>query len=264
MRKPNLLLTPITLSILLAFSSCDDDSSSSCDDSNLSLALVSSSASACNEGGSLQLEASGGDGTYTYSIEEIGDNENGQFEDLVAGTYQVTVEDGTGCLASTSAEVEELTGSLTFETSVVSAADCVSGGGEISVTASNTAGEVSYSVDGGDFGSESTFANLAAGAHVVTVTDDNGCTEQEVVLSSGTTYSGKISSIISSNCAVSGCHVSGQSIPDFSDSENVRQRASTINSRVQSGSMPPSTRPDLTEEQKQLINCWVTEGALNN
>lgn len=78
------------------------------------------------------------------------------------------------------------------------------------------------------------------------------------------TYSNDIANIVNSNCALAGCHVQGNSegIPDFTQYQNLFDRRSTISSRVNAGTMPPSTSGiTLTDAQKLAITCWVKAGA---
>jgi hypothetical protein len=78
------------------------------------------------------------------------------------------------------------------------------------------------------------------------------------------TYDSDISSIINTNCALSGCHVDGntQGLPDFSNYQGVFDRRTNVNSRIASGNMPPSSSGlSLTDAQKAAIDCWVKAGA---
>ena len=47
--------------------------------------------------------------------------------------------------------------------------------GEITITASSTAGELQYALDGGDYQAGSTFSGLSQGSYEITVKDTNGC-----------------------------------------------------------------------------------------
>ena len=80
-------------------------------------------------------------------------------------------------------------------------------------------------------------------------------------------YSNDIAPIISATCAISGCHVEGFANGDFTSYDGVNARASVINRRaVVQRNMPPSNSrgPDLNDAQRQLINCWIENGALDN
>jgi uncharacterized membrane protein len=51
----------------------------------------------------------------------------------------------------------------------------------------------------------------------------------------------------------------------FDTTESIVSRASQINREVQSGKMPPrNTSYTLTEEEKTLINTWISQGASSN
>lgn len=74
-----------------------------------------------------------------------------------------------------------------------------------------------------------------------------------------------IQPIINTNCAIPGCHVSGSQFPDFSEKENIMDNAGEIRTRTRNRVMPPpSSGKSLTDEQIQLISCWVNSGAQDN
>lgn len=70
-----------------------------------------------------------------------------------------------------------------------------------------------------------------------------------------------VAPIISSSCAISGCH-NGTQFPTLTTYAQIAANASIINSQVQSGAMPKTG--SLTTTQKNQIKCWVQSGALNN
>ena len=79
------------------------------------------------------------------------------------------------------------------------------------------------------------------------------------------TLSGDVQAIITNNCAVPGCHVSGTGRVDFTVKQNIIQSASTISSYTESGFMPPSgSGRSLTQSQKDDVFCWVSAGAQDN
>lgn len=71
--------------------------------------------------------------------------------------------------------------------------------------------------------------------------------------------------ILQQNCAISGCHVSGTGRANFTVKATVIQFASQIRANTQSGVMPPSSSGQtITEAEKSLISCWVSNGAKDN
>lgn len=77
-------------------------------------------------------------------------------------------------------------------------------------------------------------------------------------------FSANVSSIIQSNCAVSGCHNSGSANgpgPLTSYAE-INAAKVQIRAAVLSGSMPKNG--SLTAAQKNSIICWIDAGAANN
>ena len=77
-------------------------------------------------------------------------------------------------------------------------------------------------------------------------------------------YAATVSGIISSNCAVSGCHNSGSANGPgpLTTHAQIKNSAASIRSAVISGSMPKNS--SLTTAQKNSIVCWIDAGAPNN
>ena len=89
--------------------------------------------------------------------------------------------------------------------------------------------------------------------------------DDAICLDNNATLSGSISTIINTNCAVPGCHVSGTGRVNFTVKENIIQNASQIRTFTQNGIMPPpNSGRTLTAQQKQDIFCWVENGAQDN
>ena len=89
--------------------------------------------------------------------------------------------------------------------------------------------------------------------------------DDDVCMDNTATLSGAVSTIISTNCAVPGCHVSGTGRANLTVKENIIQHASQIRTFTQNGIMPPpSSGRTLTAQQKQDIFCWVENGAQDN
>jgi len=161
--------------------------------------------------------------------------------------------------------VDCTTVNITTQASTVDA-NCGSTDGEITVTASGGTEPYEFKLGTGSFQSSGTFSGLEPGNYEVEVRDENGCgTTTTVMIQSGVSFQSEIEAIINTNCAVSGCHVSGTSRPDFTVFSNIQSRAGGIKSRTQAGTMPPaSSGNSLSEEEIQKIACWVDDGAQNN
>jgi len=70
-----------------------------------------------------------------------------------------------------------------------------------------------------------------------------------------------VSPIIQRSCAVSGCHA-GDQPPDWRVFSNIQDKAQLIKIRTQNRTMPKIGT--LTQEEIDLIACWVDQGALDN
>lgn len=139
-------------------------------------------AGVCN--GSIVLNTIGGDGNYTYVWSPNPPNGQGTntITGLCAGTWNVTITDGSGCSATSSHTVVEpapLTLSVVNEPSqcqvCVGTATATAGGGTGLLTIEWRDGS------GTSIGTGATIAALCAGVYTATVTDANGCTLQQTV-----------------------------------------------------------------------------------
>ena len=205
--------------------------------------------------------ASTGEPPYSYRIGEGVTQETAKFENLAAGEYKVKVIDNLGCLVEKIALVANNNGLTVSATSTNS--NCTSTNGSIKVSASNGVEPYQYQLDNDPPQASPDFA-VSPGIYVILITDNNGC---EFVLSqlvkSNTSFTTNIQPIIANSCAVNGCHDgSNSSLPNFSSLSVVQANASMIKSRTQSGNMPKTG--SLTQNQIDLIACWVDDGALDN
>lgn len=78
-------------------------------------------------------------------------------------------------------------------------------------------------------------------------------------------FSTNIQPIIQANCALSGCHAAGGSLPALTTYEQVKARAAAVQHLTESMQMPPAASgKSLTPAEIQEISCWVAQGALDD
>lgn len=127
--------------------------------------------------GNIASNVSGGTGPYTYawSTGDTGTNLN----NVVAGTYSVTVTDANGCVAvAAGLTVAQPAMALSkLSDSLVDPACFGSSDGSVGITMQGGTGPYTYSWSSGH--TTTTAGSLTAGIHSVTVTDANGCTYVE-------------------------------------------------------------------------------------
>ncbi len=123
--------------------------------------------------GSLFAEGIGGVGNFSYSWSTLPVTFDSVATMVSAGTYFVTVTDGNGCSVIGSTEVLQ-PDRLRLSISGMDAS--CNGGSDGTVSVEVTDGTAPYQYDWGDNLTQSSI-NVPAGTYVVTVTDDNGCTE---------------------------------------------------------------------------------------
>jgi hypothetical protein len=126
--------------------------------------------------GSANVSVSGGTTAYSYAWSTNPVQTAAIATALIAGTYTVTVTEGNGCTATSTAEVTQPT-ALTAQAGVLSHVSCFGGNNgsvNVSVSGGTTAYNYAWSTDPVQTAASATA--LISGTYTVTVTDGNGCT----------------------------------------------------------------------------------------
>ncbi len=133
-----------------------------------------------NTDGSIIILATGGTGDLQFSIDGGTTWQNdGFFNNLGVGTYQVAVKDENGCIQNGS--LLSITGpppiTLVAPPTVVDLTcnGVLPANGEIHVSATGGTGVLTYRLDGGAYQATGDFTGLAAGDHSLDVKDANDC-----------------------------------------------------------------------------------------
>ncbi len=142
------------------------------------LTVLSSTNVSCNGGndGSLVVIGNGGTGTLQYSLDGVDFQTSGTFSNVSAGIYPVTVKDATGCTRVLSVTITE---PAALSISAKGIATSCNGGndGKVEVTsASGGIGTLTYSLNGVNYQSGTTFSGLVAGNYTVYAKDIANCT----------------------------------------------------------------------------------------
>ncbi len=152
--------------------------------------------------GSATIDATGGDGNYSYSIDGVNFQSSNVFTGLVFNSYEVTIEDGAGCQFIEFFDISEPE-LLEINTQNSTDLDCFnSENGTISVEASGGTGTLTYSI--GSMGLNNTdgeFSGLDAGDYMVVITDQNDCsTTTTISLTAPSEITHSVTEQIDSNC----------------------------------------------------------------
>ena len=232
-----------------------------CNMTDLSIQLTVTDTPCGLASGEIDISVTGGLAPYRYSLNGQAPQESPIFTGLAAGDFSVSVTDGNNCN-----RVEQVslgnTGGLAVTTMTLPS-DCRGETGKIILTATGGLEPYSYQLDNGSPQASNEFT-VGAGNFIATTVDANGCSfESNITVLSNTSYQNDVSPIIMASCATTNCHDgTSQSRPNFNDFSIVQANASSIRIRTQNGSMPPNG--SLTQEQKDLIACWVDDGTLDN
>jgi len=137
---------------------------------------------------------------YTYSVDGTNYQSGTTFSGLATGSYNVTVKNSDGCI-STATTLTINTQPLTPAAptaSVTAQPTCAVSTGTITVTAPIGAG-YTYSVDGTNYQSGTTFSGLATGSYNVTMKNSDGCISLSTPLTINTQPATPIVSILAVN-----------------------------------------------------------------
>jgi len=210
--------------------------------------------------GSIEVSASGGNGNYHFVMGDDEAQAASVFNGLGAGLYEITAIDDNNCSTVMEVNVKNKDGlNISFE---ASEAGCKTANATLTVTAVDGAEPYQFKLNDGTFSISNSFTGLHTGQYNLTVKDATGCEVNQLVkVRSGVSFAASVSGIIQNNCAVTGCH-NGSQFPDFRIFKNIQDNAAQVKNLTQDGTMP--AEGSLTQEQKDLIACWVDDGALNN
>jgi hypothetical protein len=224
--------------------------------------------------GGISASASGGSG-FTFSINGGAFQASGNFTGLTAGSYSITAKNSNGCMGSanfTVAANDPCTSvSFTVGGTSNSATPCLTTpNGSITVTTSGSGSGFTYNLNGGAFQASPTFSNLAANTYTVGAKEAGGCIRTASVTvnptAAGTLFSA-VKTIITANCAISGCHTGA--VPagglDFTQNCVIVANAARIKVRAVDNfgtgqQMPPPPSAGLSLSDRTAITNWVNAG----
>jgi gliding motility-associated-like protein len=122
----------------------------------------------------------GGPFTYSISTAPLVSNGTGQFSGLPAGSYNITVKDVSGCIATTTVTITQPT-TVTITTSSLPVKCFGTATGTINVVGAGGTPSYSYNLNGGAYQVSTVFANQIAGTYLMGIKDANGCTSTQTV-----------------------------------------------------------------------------------
>ncbi len=258
----------IVVCMVCFIASCSDDPKPfNCEVSDLKIVLKNKidATNCATPNGSISVEAGAGKEPYSYFLnDQTTSQSTGEFTALLPGVYAVSVKDGNGCTKSVN-NIAVVGDNFSFSTELVEDTECRGGNGEASITIVDGNPPYTFNIGSGSFSDVASFLGLNSGNHSIGVKDGDGCIVTLTITipkgKSGTSWISDIKPIVESSCVKSGCH-NGVSRPDLSKYDNAKKYAAQMKSETQSKNMPRDG--SLTQNQIDLIGCWVDDGALEN
>jgi hypothetical protein len=264
MKKLFFLFVPF--SVLIACVNHDLNKTFDCSLSDLTIdvSAVAPATSCSTTDGSISVIASGGKQPYVYLLNDIAQPSN-EFNGLHAGIYSVGVTDANGCDTLLS-NIMVMAKDFSFTTTLGEDNLCLGNNGSVTVEVSEGNPPYQYKIDNSEFTESNIFTGLSNGNHVIEVRDNIACTISLNVTVprgiTGTSWSSDIQPIMEKSCALSGCH-NGTTRLDLRIYSNAKKHAAEIKTLTRNRSMPFDGTP-LTQNQIELISCWVDDGAEEN
>ncbi|MFM8951213.1 MAG: beta strand repeat-containing protein, partial [Bacteroidota bacterium] len=145
--------------------------------SQLTLNPTSIGSTCSNPNGSINISATGGISTYSYSNNGgLTYQSSNIFNSLNAGPYSLMVMDANGCTTSGAINIVDAPGPIMGPITAVNV-NCYNGAnGSISSAISGGTAPFNYNLNQGSTQTTGIFNNLSAGSYNILVTDANGCT----------------------------------------------------------------------------------------
>ena len=152
-------------------------STNPCTGVNITVTTTPVNPTGSSNNGSITVTASPA-GTYTYSIDGGSYQSSNIFNNLAAGNHTIVVKNNNGCTSNP--VTVTLTSSnpcagVTISVNTTPTNPTNGANGSISVSASGGTSPYTYSLNGGTYGSSSTFSSLSSGSYTVSAKDANGC-----------------------------------------------------------------------------------------
>ncbi len=127
------------------------------------------------------IPTGGAGAPFTYSLTApLQTNGNGQFSGLPPGTYNISVQDVAGCVATTSVVITQPT-QLSLNPSSFPVNCFGSATGTINLSGSGGTPAYTYNLNGGTYQGSTIFANQSAGSYLMGIKDANGCVSTQTI-----------------------------------------------------------------------------------
>lgn len=136
--------------------------------------ILTTSTTCAETNGSLRIEASGGSGTYQYSLDGETFQSTAEFQNLEAKAYTIYVKDEHQCLVSETVMLED-SPPIVIEEVMTSPTGCKENIGSIEVRLSGGVGPLSLSLNGETVQTHASFTDLEEGDYQLIITDELGC-----------------------------------------------------------------------------------------
>jgi gliding motility-associated-like protein len=129
-----------------------------------------------NNTGQIQISGSNGTAPYSYVL-GANNNTNGNFTNLLAGNYNITITDNNSCTFVYPVIITQPTAPLSAAIVNQTDAICFNGStGTVTMSAADGTPNYTYGVSGTTLTNNSLISGLAAGNYTVIVQDNNACT----------------------------------------------------------------------------------------
>ncbi|MCB0698899.1 MAG: gliding motility-associated C-terminal domain-containing protein [Chitinophagales bacterium] len=127
--------------------------------------------------GAIQSSGKGGITPYQYALNGGTFSSSGSFDNLLAGTYTLTLKDANNCTYDTTIDLNGFPPILLNDVQPMNVSCKGFSDGSVEVNATGGIQPFTYRIGDGPFGVNNLFKDLIAGKYSFTVLDDSGCTK---------------------------------------------------------------------------------------
>ncbi|MGK7388929.1 MAG: SprB repeat-containing protein [Candidatus Cyclobacteriaceae bacterium M2_1C_046] len=255
----------LLINIMMLFSCADplEEEIIDCSVSDISLEVIKIEYADCGlTNGKITVGVNGGTAPFSYSMDNGPAQDSSLFINVGPGFHDLAVRDANGCTSGTRTFMSSKD---PFQVVIYSSpSGCQGNKGTITVEPLGGVAPYKYQLgeNNDNYQSEGYWENLTSGRHSIWVEDANTCFfGVYATVTSGVKYSEQIAPIIEKNCTSASCHGGSHEL-DLRSLSTVRANASKIKTVVNDGTMPIDGT--LSQEEINLITCWVDDGAPDN
>lgn len=127
----------------------------------------------------ISIATTGGNPSYTYNLVGIGSSTTGNYNGVLAGSYELQITDGNGCRDTSQITIDPkvtLTPEISFTNNI-----CNQSSADVLISTIGGSPSYTYNLQGIGQNSDGSFENVSIGIYILITTDSQGCMDTNTV-----------------------------------------------------------------------------------